>query len=73
MNASLDREIGRLEGQMANLENDMQILQKDVRDIRDVLVGYRGGWRALTLIVAASASLGALLANLPLSRLFAHL
>lgn len=73
MNTSLERDIGRLESQMENLENDMQLLQTDVREIRDALVGYKGGWRALTLIVAASASIGALLASLPLGRFFASL
>ena len=70
MNNSFERELGQLQAKMANLEVDMAHLQTDVREIRDALVGYKGGWRALTLIVAASASLGALLAKVPASVFF---
>jgi len=55
---------------MANLEADMALLQRDVREIRDALVGYKGGWRVLTLIVATSAGLGALIAKVPLAAFF---
>lgn len=67
---SHEPELGRLEAKMANLESDMAILQRDVREIRDALVGYKGGWRVLTLIVATSAGLGALIAKLPLAKIF---
>lgn len=67
---SLDRELGRLETKMANFEADMTLLQRDVREIRDALVGYKGGWRVLALIVATSAGLGALIAKFPLASLF---
>jgi chromosome condensin MukBEF ATPase and DNA-binding subunit MukB len=70
MTNSLERELGRLEAQMANMETDIQLLQRDVREIRDALVGYKGGWRVLTLIVAASASLGAMISKMPISDLF---
>lgn len=70
MTESLDRELGRLEAKMANLEMDMAVLQRDVREIRDALVGYKGGWRVLTLIVAVSAGLGALIAKMPLATFF---
>jgi len=70
MTDSLERELGRLETKMANLETDMALLQKDVREIRDALVGYKGGWRVLTLIVAASAALGALIAKMPIGTFF---
>ncbi|VAV95951.1 hypothetical protein MNBD_ALPHA08-487 [hydrothermal vent metagenome] len=70
MTESLDRELGRLETKMANLEADMALLQRDVREIRDALVGYKGGWRVLTLIVATSAGLGALIAKVPMAAFF---
>jgi len=70
MENSLERELGRLEEKMANVEADMQLLQRDVREIRDALVGYKGGWRVLTLIVATSAGLGALIAKFPLAAIF---
>jgi hypothetical protein len=59
MTASLDREIGELRARMAAVEAEVHDMRRDVREIRDALVGLRGGWRALTLIVAVSASLGA--------------
>jgi len=65
-----ERELGRLETKIANMEADIQLLQKDVREIRDALVGYKGGWRVLMLIVAASAGLGAFIAKMPLTAFF---
>ncbi len=70
MTESLERELGRLEAKMGNLEVDMALLQSDVREIRDALVGYKGGWRVLTLIVATSAGLGALIAKFPVAAFF---
>ena len=56
---SLEREVGSLEARIAALETDMRDIRSDVRVIRDVVVGLKGGWRTLCLIVALSASLGA--------------
>lgn len=56
---SLEREVGSLEARIVALENDMRDIRADVRVIRDVVVGLKGGWRTLCLIVALSASLGA--------------
>lgn len=70
MTGTLERELGRLEAKMDNFEVDMALLQSDVREIRDALVGYKGGWRILTLIVAVSAGLGALIAKFPLAAFF---
>ncbi len=61
---SLEREVGALEARIGALEADMRDIRTDVRVIRDVLVGLKGGWRTLTLIVAVSASVGAGLARL---------
>ena len=57
---SLDREIGELRARMAAVETDLHDMRRDVREIRDALVGLRGGWRVLSLVVAVSASLGAM-------------
>ena len=62
--ASIEREVGALEARIGALEADMRDIRADVRVIRDVLVGLKGGWRTLSLIVALSASLGAGLARL---------
>jgi len=56
---NLDRDIGELRARIAALENELQLVRRDVREIRDALVTVRGGWKALMLIVAISASLGA--------------
>ena len=63
MQRTLDRDIGELRARIAALENEMQLVRRDVREIRDALVTVRGGWRALMLIVAVSASLGAVVSK----------
>lgn len=59
MATSFDREIGELRARMAAVEAEVHDMRRDVREIRDALLGLRGGWRALSLLVALSASLGA--------------
>jgi hypothetical protein len=59
MAAGFEREIGELRARMAAVETDLHEMRRDVREIRDALVGLRGGWRVLSLVVAISASLGA--------------
>ena len=56
---SIEREIGNLEARMQTVESELHAIRQDVREIRDALVGVKGGWRTLTLIVALAASLGA--------------
>jgi hypothetical protein len=56
---NFDRDIGELRARMAAVEAEVHDMRRDVREIRDALVGLRGGWRVLTLVVAVSASLGA--------------
>jgi CHAD domain-containing protein len=70
MTASFDRDIGELRARMAAVETEMHDMRRDVREIRDALVGLRGGWKLLTLVIAMSASLGALAGKLlPLAML----
>lgn len=56
---NFDRDIGELRARMAAVEAEVHDMRRDVREIRDALVGLRGGWRALTFVIALSASLGA--------------
>ncbi len=70
MNSSHERELGRLESKMTNLESDIKQLQIDVREIRDAVVGYKGGWQMLSLLIAASAGVGALISKMPFSSFF---
>jgi hypothetical protein len=59
MQRTFDRDIGELRARITALESEMQLIRRDVREIRDALVTVRGGWKALMLIVAISATLGA--------------
>jgi hypothetical protein len=52
-------DLGELRARIAAVESEMQGLRQDVREIRDALIGLRGGWRLLTILIAVSASLGA--------------
>lgn len=61
---SLDRDVGALEARIGILENDLQAIRRDVREIRDVLVGARGGWKTLTVVIGASVWVGAIVGKL---------
>lgn len=58
------RDIGELRARIAAVETEVIGLRRDVREIRDALIGLRGGWRLLTVLIAVSASLGAALSRL---------
>jgi chromosome condensin MukBEF ATPase and DNA-binding subunit MukB len=58
---NMEREVGSLEARMENVEQGLTAIRSDVREIRDALVGLKGGWLALTLLVAFASSVGALL------------
>jgi chromosome condensin MukBEF ATPase and DNA-binding subunit MukB len=67
MMTNIEREVGKLEARMENVEQELQAIREDVRHIRDALVGLRGGWFALTLMVTVATSMGALIGRyLPL-------
>lgn len=70
MTTSHERELGRLEAKMTSLEHDLKQLQKDVREIRDAVVGYKGGWQMLSLLIAVSATIGALISKMPFTAIF---
>ncbi len=56
---NLEREVGKLEARMETVEIELQAIRSDVREIRDALVGARGGWKMMTLLMAVAVSLGA--------------
>jgi hypothetical protein len=64
MSVNVGRDIGDLRARMAAVETEMHAMRRDVREIRDALIGLRGGWKLLTLVIAVSASLGALASKL---------
>ena len=64
MDERLHRDMGELHARVLAVETGLRELRTDVREIRDTLATFRGGWRALALIVAASASLGAIVSKI---------
>lgn len=56
---SLEREMGNLEARMQTVESELHAIRQDVREIRDALVGAKGGWRTLTALVAIATTIGA--------------
>jgi chromosome condensin MukBEF ATPase and DNA-binding subunit MukB len=60
----LDRDVGALEARMMTVEQEIQAMREDVREIRDALVTARGGWKTLTFVIGVSVSVGALISRL---------
>ena len=60
---SIEREIGNLEARMHMVETELHAVRVDVREIRDALVGVKGGWRTLTLMIGLASTAGAVLAH----------
>ncbi len=46
---------------MQAVEADVQAMRIDVREIRDALVGVKGGWRVLMIVIGLAATMGAAL------------
>ena len=61
MMTSIEREIGNLEARMQTVEQELQAIRSDVREIRDALVGAKGGWRTLTIVIGLATTFGAVL------------
>lgn len=57
----MEREIGALQARMETVEQELQAIRSDVREIRDALVTARGGWTTLTLMVGVSVSAGTMI------------
>lgn len=61
MMTNIERELGNLEARMQTVESELHAIRSDVREIRDALVGLKGGWRTLTLVIGLAATMGAVL------------
>jgi chromosome condensin MukBEF ATPase and DNA-binding subunit MukB len=61
---SIEREVGVLEARMQTVEQEIQAMREDVREIRDALVTARGGWKTLTVVIGISVSIGAAIAKM---------
>ncbi len=60
---NLEREVGALDARMEAVEQELRSIRSDVRQIRDALVGLKGGWMTLSIAVSASTTLGAVLSR----------
>ncbi len=58
---NIEREVGSLAARMENVEQELSAIREDVRQIRDALVGLKGGWLALTALVTLATTMGALI------------
>lgn len=59
--SSIEREIGNLEARMQTVESELHAIRSDVREIRDALVGAKGGWRTITIVIGLATTFGAVL------------
>jgi hypothetical protein len=58
---AIDRDVGKLEARMENVETELQAIRADVREIRDALVKVRGGWLLLTAAISLASAVGAMM------------
>lgn len=63
MTAEVQRDLGRMEGEMSSIKRDMAELKKDVKAIRETLSEAKGGWRVMLMISGISATVGGLVAK----------
>ncbi len=55
-----DYERGQVNEKLRKLEQEVAEMREDVREIRDVVVSVKGGWKTLAIIAAASSAIGAM-------------
>lgn len=51
------REYGQLEADFRNLQKTVDVMQHDIRAMRDLMEQGRGGWRTLVWLGGAAAAL----------------
>lgn len=54
-----ERELGGVQEKLKKLEKEMADMHNDVREIRDVVVSVKGGWKTIAVIASLSAAVGA--------------
>lgn len=59
-----ERELGGVQEKLKKLEQEMAEMHEDVREIRDVVVSVKGGWKTIAVIASLSAAIGGLIAKL---------
>jgi hypothetical protein len=73
-----ERELGGIQERMkstdetlTDMQADIKIMQSDIKEMRDIVVGVKGGWKTISVIVAVSATIGAIAGKLtPLMAFF---
>lgn len=58
MSDTVQRDIGRMEAQIANLCNEVHGLRTEVANIKTTLDEAKGGWRTLMWLSGISATVG---------------
>lgn len=61
MSITPEERIAVLEVQVENLQKTLDIMNSDVRIIRDTLTQAKGGWKTLLLVAGVAGSVGAFL------------
>ena len=61
MSESDERTIGRLEAKIETLEDQVEQMSSDVREIRELLASAKGGYRTLIAVGLVSSAVGAAL------------
>lgn len=59
-----ERELGGVQEKLKKLELEMAEMHDDVREIRDVVVSVKGGWKTIAVIASLSAAVGAFITKL---------
>jgi hypothetical protein len=59
-----ERELGGVQARLEALEEGQATMIRDVREIRDVVVSVKGGWKTIAVIASLSAGVGALITKI---------
>lgn len=59
MSDPTQQDIGALKKGVDNLEKQFDAMQKDIREMRDLMQNVKGGWKMLLMLGTISAALGA--------------
>lgn len=60
----IDRDLGRHDAQIVQLQEDMRSMKDDVHEIKIMLSEAKGGWRMIMMIAGVAGTLGAFLSQL---------
>jgi chromosome condensin MukBEF ATPase and DNA-binding subunit MukB len=61
---SYDRDLGNHDARLEALERDIAAMRHDVREVRDLMVTAKGGWKAIALIAGISSVVGGFLVKI---------